>query len=265
VGSREMVSFVACFLLTASAAAQRPRDARVADLISAGRIRVALFLPQYEEDPRTGELRGNPVYMDVAQALADRLGIGIDLIGLKTPANAVECLNRGSCDIAFMASNEPSRAAEVDFSPPIVQLDYTYLVRGESRIERVSDADADHVRIAVVRNHASTFALNGVLRHAQQVTVDIPNDAFELLRTGGADAWASVRTTLIPYSSRLPGSRVLPDRYGANLIAIAVRKGDEGRRTFVSEFVEEAKSSGLVQRAIDRAGDRGIGIAVAGK
>ena len=32
-------------------------DPRVADLVQAGKIRVALFPPQYTEDPATGELR----------------------------------------------------------------------------------------------------------------------------------------------------------------------------------------------------------------
>jgi polar amino acid transport system substrate-binding protein len=63
---------------------------------------------------------------------------------------------------------------------------------------------------------------------------------------------------VLDYSIRLPGSRVLEDRYGANLVAIAIPKGQAGRLAYISEFVEEAKASGLVQRAIDRAGLRGV-------
>jgi len=51
----------------------------------------------------------------------------------------------------------------------------------------------------------------------------------------------------------LPGSRVLADYYGANLNRVVVPKRHPGRLSYVSKFVEEAKASGLVQKAIDRA------------
>jgi polar amino acid transport system substrate-binding protein len=69
---------------------------------------------------------------------------------------------------------------------------------------------------------------------------------------------------LLAYSTKLPGSRVLEESYGANLLAIAVSKDQAGRLAYFSEFVEEAKASGLVQRAIDGAGEPGIRVAPAG-
>ena len=67
-------------------------------------------------------------------------------------------------------------------------------------------------------------------------------------------SWASPRFSVVGSSAKLPGSRVLEDRYGANLVALAVPKGEAGRLGYVTEFIEEAKASGLVQRAIERAG-----------
>jgi polar amino acid transport system substrate-binding protein len=95
------------------------------------------------------------------------------------------------------------------------------------------------------------------MKYAEPVGAEIPDTAFDLLRTGHADAWAGARYSLLEYSTQLPGSRVLEDRYGANLIALAVPKGQAGRLAYISEFIEEAKASGLVQRAIERAGLRG--------
>jgi polar amino acid transport system substrate-binding protein len=43
-------------------------------------------------------------------------------------------------------------------------------------------------------------------------------------------------------------------RYGASVAAVAVPKGHPGWLAYISEFVEAAKTSGLVQRAIERAG-----------
>jgi polar amino acid transport system substrate-binding protein len=47
-------------------------------------------------------------------------------------------------------------------------------------------------------------------------------------------------------------------------MVIAIAKGQAGRLASISEFVEEAKASGSVQRAIARAGANGIHVAPAG-
>jgi polar amino acid transport system substrate-binding protein len=242
-------------------------DPRMADLVQAGKVRVALFLPLYTSDPRTGELRGSGpgiVAIEVARGLAAHIGIEALLVGHPTPPKVLECLKAGDCDVAVMGI-EPSRAAEVSFSPPFVQLDYTFLVPADSSIRSIADADRPGIRIAVVRNHASTLALSRVLKHAKLVYADTPDPTFDLLRTKQADVMASPRIALVAYSTKLPGSRVLDDRYGANLVGLAVPKGQAGRLAYVSEFIEEAKSSGLIQRAIERAGLPGIEVAPPGK
>jgi polar amino acid transport system substrate-binding protein len=114
--------------------------------------------------------------------------------------------------------------------------------------------------VAVVRDHAMDFALRGKLKHAQPVYAGTPDAAFELLRAGQADVMAGIRPGLLKYSDGLPGSRVLEDRYGANVLAMAVAKGQPGWLACVSGFIEEARSSGLVQRAIASAGLGGVEI-----
>jgi len=241
-------------------------DPRVADIVRAGKLRVALFLPQYTKDPATGEIRGHgsgTVHVQIAQALAARLGVEVQLLGYPTPPAVVECLKAGACDVAFLGDN-PSRAAEVGFSAPLIFLPFTYLVPAGSSIRSVADADRPGVRIAAVRNHESTLALSCILKHAEAVSADIPDVAFDLLRTGKADAWASTGPALLEYSTKLPGSRVLDDYYGANPLSMAVPKGQVARLAYVSDFVEEAKASGLAQRAIERACQRGIRVAQRG-
>jgi len=231
-------------------------DPRVADLVQAGGIRSALFLPQYAKDEVSGELRGlgsGMVALELLHGIAARLGIEVLVTGLKTPVEVVECLKTEACDMAFMGITA-SRAEEVDFSPPVIQFDFTHLVPAGSSIVNVADADRPGVRIAVVRDHASTAALSRIVRHARLVATEIPGAALEMLRAGNADALASARDLLVDYSAKLPGSRVLRDAYGGNRTGMAVPKGHAGRLGYVNEFVEQAKASGLVQRAIERAG-----------
>jgi polar amino acid transport system substrate-binding protein len=247
--------------------AQQSPDPRVADLVRAGRIRLGLFLPLYARDPATGELRGvgsvGVLAHEIARAVASRLGVEVQLIGHPTPPKLLESLNAGACDMAVMGI-ESSRVTEVDFSPPVVQFDYTYLVPPGSSIRLTTDADRRGVRIAVVRNHASTLALTRILKQAKLVYAETPEPAFDLLRTGQADAMASARRILMGYSRELPGSRFLEDRYGVNLVGIAVPKSQPQRLSYLSEFIEEAKGSGFIRRIIEQVGALELEVAPAG-
>jgi ABC-type amino acid transport substrate-binding protein len=116
------LALAALFASIVTANAQQSRDPRVNDLMQAGRVRAALFLPQFTKNPVTGEIRGDVHLVETAQALAARLGVELVLIDYPTPAKAVEGLKAGSCDVAFLG-NDRSRAAEVSLSPPFVELD----------------------------------------------------------------------------------------------------------------------------------------------
>jgi polar amino acid transport system substrate-binding protein len=239
---------------------QQINDPRVADLVQAGKVRVALYVPQYTKDPLTGELRGWAA--DIARALGASLGIAGVPVEHPHPPEAVASLKTGACDVSILGI-DPTRAGDVDYSPPCVEADYTCLVPAGSSIRSVADADHPGVRIAAVRGHASTLALGRMLKHATLVYADMPDPTFEILRSGEASVFASLREVLLRYSTQLPGSRVLEERYGFNSLAIAVPKGNAGRLAYVSGFIEEAKASGLVQKAIDRSGWRGLQVAPA--
>ncbi len=239
--------------------AQQAPDPRVADLVRAGKVRIGLFSGQYTKDPVTGEVKG--VWADVARALAARVGVQLVLVEHPTPPKMVECLKAGACDVGFLGY-DPARAADVEgFSPPFIEFDYTYLVPASSSIRSAADADRLGVRVAVVHAHASTLSLTRVRKQAELVSVDTPDSAFELLRTGRVDAWASARHLLVDYSAQLPDSRVLEDRYGVNRPAVVVAKGEAARLAYISEFIEEIKASGFVQQAITRSGWRGVRVA----
>jgi polar amino acid transport system substrate-binding protein len=249
-------------MLASLAGAQHVSDPRVADLVQSGKIRVGVHSVMYTKDSKTGEAKAAGVgiiLLDIARALGARMGVEIVLVGHPTIPEFLTCLETGMCDVGFMGP-DPSRTG-LDFSPPILQLDYTLLVPGSSSIQHIADVDRPGVRIAAVSNHASTLTLSRILKHAQLVYAATPEPTFELLRSGQADAFASIRGVLLEYSAKLPGSRVLSEHYGANLLGMTVRKGQAQRLAYINEFVEQAKISGLVQQAIDRAGLPGYKVA----
>ena len=157
--------------------AQQAPDPRVADLVRAGKVRVALFPPQYTKDPVSGELKG--VYVDVARAVAARIGVELVLVEHPTPPKMVECLKAGACDVGSLGF-DPARAGDVEgFSPAFLEFDYTYLVPAGSSIRNMADADRPGVRIAVVQAHASTLTLTRIRKQAELVSADTPDSAFE--------------------------------------------------------------------------------------
>jgi polar amino acid transport system substrate-binding protein len=166
----------------------------------------------------------------------------------------------GACDAGIIGI-EAERAKRIDYSPPIVEADYTLLAPPDSPYQSIADADRAGLRIAAVRHHASTIALNKIIKHATFVYADMPEPTFQILQRGEADLFASLHEVLRHYLARMPGSRVWEGRYGFNSLGFAVPKGQAARLAFLSEFAEHAKASGIVQQAIGRSGWSGIRVA----
>jgi len=230
-------------------------DTRIADLVRGGQIRIGLF-PSFLYAKRTdGDLSGFGI--EFARTFAACIGLDLVLREYPTPPAAVQALNDAECDIAFLGI-DPKRAADVDFSPPYLKADFTFLVPAGSAALQFADVDCSGQRIAIVRDHAMEYALKGQLRNAQTVYATTPDEAFALLRSGHADVLAGIRPGLLKYADALAGSRVLEGRYGQNTLALAVAKGQAGRLAYVSDFIVEARTSELLQRVIAETGLTGV-------
>jgi polar amino acid transport system substrate-binding protein len=227
----------------------------------AGTLRVGVFPSfQYSKDSATGEPRG--LAIRIAKTFAARVGLGeVVTVEYPTPPQVIACVRTGDCDVGFMLI-DPARATEIDFTPAFVRSDFSYLVPSGSLMRSAADIDRPGVRIAAVRGHASTAALVRIIKQAQPVYADTYDPTFELLRSGNADAFASIREMLLQYSAQLPGSRVLDDSYQVNLAGIAIPKGNTGRLAYFSEFLDDMKRSGSLQRMIDELGLRGVDVAM---
>jgi len=244
----------------ASVAEAQTADPRVADLVQAGKLRVGLFLPQFGRGP---DGLKTTVFIETARAYAARVGVPLVIVEHPTPPEAIACLKAGACDQLFLPLDE--RAAQVgDFSNPVFQFDYTLLVPAGSSIAKVADADRTGIRIAAVRNHASTNELVPRLKQAEVVYAETPAQTFALVTDGKADVMASTRLILLDFAAKVAGTRVLEDRYGANINRMVVPKGKADWLAYVNEFVEQSKASGAVQQFIERGGTRGVTVAPPG-
>ncbi len=233
----------------------------VNDLTAGGALKAAINVENpviATKDPASGELRG--VAVTLGRELASTLKAGFVPIEYRGAGNIVDAARTGAWDAAFLAI-DLARSAEVDFAAPYMLVDNTLLVPVGSAIRSLADADRTGVRIAVLNRGAADLYLSETLQRAQLVRTASRDAALALVRSGQADALADNRQVLVGFAAQLLGSTVLSDGFLEVRHAIAVRKGRRFGLKFVGQFVEFAKASGGVQRALEQAGVRGVKVA----
>jgi polar amino acid transport system substrate-binding protein len=230
------------------------------DLTPKGKLRVGINYGNpvlARKDQATGELHG--VAVDLGRELGRRLGAAVEIVGFESAGKMFDAVKAGAWDVAFLAI-DPGRAAEVDFTAPYVEIEGTYLLPPGSPLRGIGDVDNGGVRVGVSGGSAYDLFLSRSLKHAQIVRASSPNTTFELIVAGKVDVLAGVRQHLVANSVKLPGSRVLDDRFMAIQQALGIPTGrDEGAK-YLREFIEDVKASGFVARAIEKAGVRGVSV-----
>lgn len=242
------------------AAAQPPTGVEApgsaTDLLPTGELRVGLFttgvFPNLvAEDPATGEIFG--LGGDLARELAAQMGVNPAWSRYPGAGGVIAAANDDAWDVYFIGS-EAIRAQGWQASPPYVLVDQTYLVQSESSFSSVSDVDQPGIRISSWRGSGSDLFLGRELQHAQLISAPSSDAAMELLQSGQADAYASNRQDLVGLADAQAGLRILEDFFNVSGVAIALPKPNPALLASVTDFVEWAKASGLVEQSIRRHG-----------
>jgi len=151
----------------------------------------------------------------------------------------------------------PARMKELDFSPTVLQVEQGYLVPSGSPIRDIAEVDRPGVRLGVSEGSTSESTLSRELRNATIVRTASLDAAVDLLANGKLDAFATNKAILFEMSDRIPGSRVLAGRYGLEGLAVGIPKGREAAMPLIRSFVADARASGEVRQAVERAELRG--------
>jgi polar amino acid transport system substrate-binding protein len=232
-----------------------------ADLAPIGKLRAGINYTNFilaTKDRATGESRG--VAIDLAREVGRRLGVPLEIVAYDSVGAMVDAAKTGAWDIAFLGS-EPAREAVISFTAAYLEIEATYLVQAASSLRTVDEVDKDGIRVAAPARANYELFLTRTLKHAKLVSAAGADAAFDLLVKGQVDALAGLKQALIGLAEKLPGSRMLDGRFMAVQQSIGVPKGrDEGLR-YLRGVVEDAKASGLVARAIEKTGARGVSVA----
>jgi polar amino acid transport system substrate-binding protein len=151
----------------------------------------------------------------------------------------------------------------VDFSQTYALAQNTYAVLAGSGLRSCQEVDRAGVRVTVAERDAGDFFLTRNLRQAtlRRVPPGNAEAALKLLLDGEVEAYAANRQRLSEMAARMPAIRILPDNFYGVEQAVIVAKGNAAALAIVDRFLDEARSSGLIKAAIDRAGLVGVDVA----
>jgi len=240
-----------------------------ADLAPTGTLRAAFLGTnpvQARTDPKTGEITG-PI-ADLVRELARRLNVPFKLIPAPNAQGVIGHVQDGTADIGFLAYEE-ARAREVEFAGPFAVMYNTYLVRADSPLRTVEDADRDGVSIGAVRAQTQEIYLSANLKRARVKIVEAQPSQADLERIlGGREVDAFAQNTqraadaVAAAGSRVP-LRALTGSYVGVEQSFVVKKGDTASAAMLDRFVDELRASGFIRAALDRAQLGTVGVAPA--
>jgi polar amino acid transport system substrate-binding protein len=213
-----------------------------ADLAPGGKLRAAINYGNFilaTRDKATGESRG--VAIDLTREIADRLGVPVELVAYDSVAIMGDAAPSNVWDIAFLGS-DPVREKIMSFTAAYLEIEATYLVPGASPLRTAAEVDRAGVRVAAPARANYELYLSRNLKRAQL-------------------ALAGLTQSLLGLAAKLAGSRLVDGHFMGVQQSIAVPKGKDAGLRYLRQVVEDVKASGLVARAIERTGAKGVSVA----
>jgi polar amino acid transport system substrate-binding protein len=203
----------------------------------------------------TGELQG--VSVDVMRELAARLGVPVEFVVYQTPGNVADAVGGGAWDVTILAI-EQSRAQTIAFSPPLTEIEATYVVHEDSALRSVAQVDASGVRISVPEKAGYELYLTRTLRNATLIRMKDFPASMNLFNERRADVLAGLKPALLESMGKMPGARFLEGNFMTVNHGVGTPRGRNAAAEYLKVFVEDLYASGFVARSIERNGIRGL-------
>lgn len=223
----------------------------------------------------TGVLRasinlGNPVLaqgtptdpsgitVDLAREIGRRLDLPVELSCFDAARRSFEALVAGDADICFLAI-EPTREAEVAFTPPYVVIEGVFAVPEGSPVWAPADVDRTGVRIGVKRGSAYDLYLTRTLQHAEIVRGE---EGTAVFLDEDLDVAAGIRQPLTAFVQERSGLRLVDERFMEIRQAVGTTRSRRPETVdFLRATVEELKASGFVSSSLARSGQGDAAVA----
>src|SRR5262249_90093 len=197
---------------------------------------------------------------DLARELGRRVGATVEFVAFETAGKLADAVKTGVWDVAFLGA-EPQRANETAFTAPYLEIPATYLVPAGSPIRSIADVDREGVRIAVADKSAYELYLARTIERAQLVRTQGIDNSYNAFVNDKLEVLSGLKPRLLKDVQKLPGARLLDGQFTAVQQAVGTPRGRDAAHRYLVEFVEDAKASGFVAKAIADNGVAGVSVA----
>jgi len=232
-----------------------------AELAPSGVLRVGINLSNpviAQRDPAGGDPKG--VGAALGRELARQAGVPVKFVTYETAGKMADAVKAGEWDVAFLAV-DPGRAGDIGFTAPYVLIEGAYLVPEDSRFRGNADVDRGGVRLGVGLKTAYDLYLSREIRQATLVRFDSSPAAIARYLAGEVDVVAGVRQPLAAAAKAHAGHRLLDESFMVIRQASGVPKARSAALAYLGAFIDAAKSSGFVARALAESGVADVTVA----
>jgi polar amino acid transport system substrate-binding protein len=181
------------------------------------------------------------------------------------PEAYLQSFGKGEWDIVI-AARVLVPADKADSIADLWVISLVYVAAPGKEFPDIASVDKAGVKIGVIRGVPSDRVLTQEIKAAEIVRIPlsptIAADAADLLRSHKADVFAADSGVGYPVAEALPGATIVPGAFAMVRVTAALPKGrSAAARAALATILDEAKQSGVVQKAIDANGLKGVNVA----
>jgi polar amino acid transport system substrate-binding protein len=198
-----------------------------------------------------GGYAGVPV--DLGKAMAAELGVPVEYVPYNNSGLVTDAASSGAWDVTFLPK-DAEREARMLFGPIYEVTDATYIVKPGSTVTNFQTLDQPGIKVAAVNGTTTMRGAVAHLKHAKVTGYQTYDEIFALLKNGEIDAFALSRGQLNEMAKKIPGTRVLDETFKQTVTAVAVPLNHPLALAFVTKFMTDAISNGLLRTAFDNNG-----------
>src|SRR6202795_1158797 len=231
-------------------------DALKDEIAPTGKLRVAIAISPaagafWSTRTESGGYAGVPV--DLGKEMAAQLGVPVEYVVHNNSGQITESASSKTWDVTFLPK-DPEREGKMSCGPIYEVAAATYTAKPNSTVTDFQGLDQAGVKVAAVNN---TTTMRGAIAHLKNAKVtgyQTYDEIFGLLKSGEVDAFALSRDQLNAMAKKLPGTRVLDETFKQTVTAVAVPSNHPLALAFVTKFMTEAISNGMLRKAYDNNG-----------
>ena len=201
----------------------------------------------------------------VARFIGQKLGAAVDSVMYPNPEAYLQSFGKGEWDIVI-AARVLVPADKADSIADLWVISLVYVAAPGKEFPDIASVDKAGVKIGVIRGVPSDRVLTREIKAAEIVRIPlsptIAADAADLLRSHKADVFGADSGVGYPVAEALPGATIVPGAFAMVRVAAALPKGrSAAAQAALATILDEAKQSGVVQKAIDAKGLKGVNVA----